>query len=234
MKKLLFLALLGLCFNAQAQDDSISGTITFSGTLSPKVFSLEIALKACDDGNDLATCTTELNSETFAGHANDATLALGDLTENSEDEDDVTSRFVFFEIKSKTVILKEDYLVISQALTSSDNDIDVNLRLLTFVDGGNSVFGLETLGDPAAPATSLATNEAMFSGDTALTSTLSEVYNQSTDNPETVNSKVLLAASSNTNLVIRGIIEVAYGEEATSEDYEAVITTQFTAKDGNP
>lgn len=231
--KLLMFVSLAAGFNAQAADDSISGTITINGALSPKVFSIDIALLACDAGKTLATCTTELDTDSFSGHTDDATLALGNLVDGSEEGDNF--RYVKFEIKSKTVINAEDYLVISKALTSTTNDIEVALRQLNFVSGGNSSFGQTTLGDAAAAGTSLDANEAMLDGvDLALTSTLTEVYNQSTDNPATVNAKVFQAVGAPKNMVLRGILEIAYGDTATSENYEAVIQVQLKAKDGNP
>ena len=236
MKNILLISLFLISLSVSAADDSITGTITFTGNLSPKVFSLSIALKLCDDGKDLTTCSNELDLPgNFSNHSNNVALVVGNLAENADNEDDVKSRFVMFEILSRTVILKDDYLVLSQGINSTNNDIEVHLRRLTFVEGGNPSFGLTTLGDDVATATSLEENEAMLDGvDIELTSTLSEVYNQSSDNPATANSKVLLAAGGQTKLTLRGILEIKLGDEATSNDYDVEIQTQLTAKDGNP
>ena len=212
-----------LSVNTLAADSSANGTITFSGLFSPKVSSIEIALIDCGQDVTLATCESDLTTASFSGHTQDATIALGSF--NGVE----TTRYVKFEIKSKMLLFKGDYLKIAKTLTSSTNDVAVSLEKMIFMSAGSSVFGQTTLGDATS---NLATGDVMVSTSTAITSTTSEVYDSSSDNPGVVNAKVLSALTNTSALTVRGVLAIEAGDEATSDNFQAKINVSFTGIDG--
>lgn len=225
MKRLLTFITCLVAGAVMAADDQVTGTITFSGVLAPKAISINFALNDCGAGTDLATCVSALDTATFSSHAQDVSLDLGNIADG-----ETFSRFVQFEAKVKMILFANDYLQFIAALTSSTNDIDVSLRQLNFVSGGRAAFGQTTLG--AIGVADLAENEAMLDGtDVLITNVSTALWDQSTDNPGQPNDKVFFAVSNSEELVVRGVLEVEFGEDATSSAYNAVITAGFIAKD---
>lgn len=226
--KTLKLALVAAIFSGSvmAADDQVTGTITLTGALAPKAISIEFALNDCLAGTTLAACKSTLNAATFTGHATNKTLAVGNLATTTSVDN---RRFIQFEAKTKMILFKNDYLQFIAALTAVTNDIEVKVRELRFVRGGKSTFGQTTLGNATS---SLALNEAMLTGvELDLTSTLTTLWDQTVENPAQTNDKVFLATATGDELVVRGVLELAFGDEATSSNYSAEITAGFVAKD---
>lgn len=221
-------AILSIAFlagTAIAADEQTTGTITLSGVLAPKAISIQFAVKDCGATADFATCKSSLNAAAFTGHAQDVSLNIGNIGEAGSN-----TRYVQFEAKAKMMLFKNDYLQFIAGLTSSTNDVKVQLKQLNFVRGGKTTFGQTTLGVPGTADLSL--NEAMLDEVSLdLINVLTALWDQSTDNPGQVNDKVFFATATNDELVVRGIFEVSFDDEATSSAYSAVITTGFIAKD---
>lgn len=225
MKALTFIFTALLALNTASADDQVTGTITFSGVLAPKALNIKFALNDCGQATELATCVAGLDAATFAGHAQDVTLNVGNIADGG-----TNTRFVQFEVKSKMILFANDYLQFIAALTSSTNDIEVSLRQLNFVSGGRASFGQTTLG--AVGVADLSVNEPMLDDvDLLLTNILTPVWDQTVENPAQPNDKVFMAVANGEELVIRGVLEVAFGEDATSDAYNAVVTAGFIAKD---
>lgn len=220
--------LLSLAFvagSAIAADEQTTGTITLSGVLAPKAISIQFAVKDCGATATFATCKSTLNAATFTGHAQDVSLNIGNIAEGQ-----LNVRYVQFEAKTKMMLFKNDYLQFISALTSSTNDIKVLVKQLNFVKGGKATFGQTTLGLPGTADLSL--NEAMLDEvSLQLTNVLTALWDQTVDNPAQVNDKVFFAAATNEELVVRGVLEVSFGANATSSAYSAVVTAGFVAKD---
>ena len=225
MKTLVLLFVTIFSVNIATADDQVTGTITLSGVLAPKALNIQFAVNDCGAGTTLAACVAGLNGAAFAGHAQDVSLNLGNIADGESNV-----RYVQFEAKSKMILFANDYLQFIAALTASTNDIDVALQQLNFVSGGKATFGQTTLG--AVGVADLAANEPMLDAvDVALTGVLTPLWDQTADNPAQPNDKVFLAVANGDELVIRGVLEVAFGEDATSSAYNAVITAGFIAKD---
>ncbi|WP_408098889.1 hypothetical protein ACJVC5_08215 [Peredibacter sp. HCB2-198] len=229
MLKKSIMALLSIAFvagSAIAVDEQTTGTITLSGVLAPKAVSIQFAVKDCGVTTDFATCKSTLNAATFSGHAQDVSLNIGNIADGQ-----LNVRYVQFEAKAKMMLFKNDYLQFIAALTSSTNDIKIKVKQLNFVKGGKATFGQTTLGIPGTSDLSL--NEPMLD-EVSLpltTNVLTAVWDQVTDNPQQVNDKVFFATATNEELVVRGVLEVSFGETATSSTYNAVVTAGFLAKD---
>ena len=228
MLKKTITTLLSVAFMASsaiAADSQTTGTITLSGVLAPKAISIQFAVNDCGATADFSTCLSTLNGASFSGHAQDVSLNIGNIADGEQN-----TRFIQFEAKSKVILFKNDYLQFISALTSSTNDIKVELRQLNFVRGGKASFGQTTLGIPATA--DLALNEAMLDDvSLPLTAVLTALWDQSVDNPAQVNDKVFFATATGEELVVRGVMAVTFGEDATSSAYSAVITAGFVAKD---
>ncbi|MFG1483616.1 hypothetical protein ABMA79_05140 [Halobacteriovorax sp. HFRX-2_2] len=224
--KLIKLATLAtaLSFSTFAADSTANGSITLSGGFSPKVNSVSIALVDCGQDVSFNDCDATLESTSFGTHTQDASLALGNLDGESN------VRYVKFEIKSKMLLFKNDYLKISKSLTSSANDVSVALEKMIFISAGLGSYGQQTLG---AGSATLATGDIMVDTKKDITDVASEVYNSSAANPGVANAKVLSALVDNSALTVRGIISLEAGDEATSSDFSAVINVAFTGVDGN-
>ncbi|MGI4992979.1 hypothetical protein ACRXCV_10130 [Halobacteriovorax sp. GFR7] len=213
-----------LSFSTFAADSTANGSITLSGGFSPKVNSVSIALVDCGQDVSFNDCDATLESTNFGTHANDASLPLGTLDGESN------IRYVKFEIKSKMLLFKGDYLKITKTLGTSSNDVSVALEKMIFVSAGLSTYGQQTLGGAAS---SLSAGDIMVDTKKNITDVASEVYNSATANPGEANAKVLSALVDNSALTVRGIISLEAGDEATSSDFEAVINVAFTGVDGN-
>ncbi len=225
MKTLVLLFVTIFSVNIATADDQVTGTITLSGVLAPKALNIQFAVNDCGAGTTLAACVASLNGAAFAGHAQDVSLNIGNIADGESNV-----RYVQFEAKSKMILFANDYLQFIAALTASTNDIDVALQQLNFVSGGKSTFGQTTLG--AVGVADLAANEPMLDAvDIDLSGVLTPLWDQTADNPAQPNDKVFLAVANGDELVIRGVLEVAFGEDATSSAYNAVITAGFIAKD---
>ena len=129
------------------------------------------------------------------------------------------------------IAFKNDYV---QALAgaANTNDINTTLRRLTFVSvGGFGGFGQTTLGDTGGGGLSLSANDAVIdNGEEVVLSALTTVWDQDSDADVDNNGKVVLGVGSNP-LVMRGILEVDFDDEATSSSYESVVTMGVTLKD---
>ncbi|MFG1499021.1 hypothetical protein ABMA70_02345 [Halobacteriovorax sp. XZX-3] len=223
--KLIKLATLAtaLSFNSFAADSTANGSITLSGGFSPKVSSVSIALVDCGKDVTFNDCDATLSSTSFGSHTQDATLNLGTFDGESN------TRYIKFEIKSKMLLFKGDYLKISKSLTSSSNDVSVALEKMIFVSAGLDTYGQQTLGGATS---SLVSGDIMVDTKKAITDVASEVYNSAAANPGEANAKVLSALADNTALTVRGIIALEAGDEATSDNFQAVINVGFTGVDG--
>lgn len=233
MKRVLAIVLLTslASITAFAADDSRDGTITLSGLLSPKVRTLTLAVKACpDDGGNPATltsCSTEVVDPTniFAGHAEDVTLgSLGTI------ETDDRKLFVQFELISNVRLYKNDFLRIQALYSDLQNTMKVNLEKLVFVEGGNPLFGLTTLGNSATP---LAAYDDLISTSLprVIGTSAADVYSQTADLPGVANNKVFDAFKNGNELVLRGIISMELNEESTSGNYETEIVFTLIGDD---
>lgn len=214
-----------LSASAFAADSQVTGTITLSGVLAPKAINITFALNDCGAMTTLAACKSTLNTATFAGHMNNTSLNIGNIVDG-----ETNVRYVQFEAKTKMILLKNDYLQFIAALTSSTNDITVSLQQLNFIRGGRAAFGQTTLG--VTGVSDLSLGEAMLDGvDLTLNNILTSYYDSSVDNPAVVNDKVFFAQANGEELIVRGVLAVTFGENATSSAYNAVITAGFIAKD---
>jgi hypothetical protein len=211
--------------SAFAADSQVTGTITLSGVLAPKAISINFALNDCGAGTTLAACKSTLNSATFAGHANNASLNIGNIVDG-----ETNVRYVQFEAKTKMILLKNDFVQFIAALTSSTNDITVTLHQMNYLAGGRAAFGQTTLGIPGV--SDLSAGEAMLNGvNFTLNNVLTSYYDSSVDNPAVVNDKVFFAQANGEEMIVRGVLAVTFGQNATSSAYNAVITAGFIAKD---
>lgn len=230
MKNIFGIILAGLFSVAGAQaDDQVTGTITFSGVLAPKAYEIKFAVEPCAYTATLSECVTDLDSTTFTGHVKNATATVGNMATG-----ETNVRYVKFEAKAKMILFANDYLQFIAGQTATTNDIKVSLMQLNYVSGGNSTFGQTLLGNSTLGETveggDVMITRAVDNG-IELTSTVSAVYDQTVDEPAQANEKVFMAVKTGEELVIRGVLAVAFEEDATSSAYSAEVTAGFIAKD---
>lgn len=226
MKASLF-ALALVSSSLMAADETVTGTITLSGTLAPKATSIVFSLNDCGAAVVLAAdCIATLNTATFpTTHVNTATLVVGNLAATTSTNN---KRYIQFEAKTKAILFANDYLQFIAGLTSTTNNVKVSLQQLNFVKGGRLLFGQTTLGNTA---NNLSANEIMTSTVTDLTPVITTIWNQLVDNPGVPNEKVFFANTTGEELVVRGVLELSYTDAATSSAYSATVTAGFIAKD---
>lgn len=220
--KLVTLAL-ALSFSSFAADSTANGTITLSGTFSPKVSTVSIALVDCGKDISFNDCDATLESTTFASHQKDASLSLGTLDGESN------VRYVKFEIKSKMLLFAGDTLKISKSLEIPSSDVSVALEKMIFVSAGSNLFGQQTLGDTSS---NLSNGSIMVDTKEVLTDVAAGVYDSGAANPGVANAKVLSALQDNTALTVRGIISLETTDTAQSRDFSTRIKVALTGIDG--
>lgn len=219
---------LALLTGVAMADDEITGTITLEGILAPKAISIGYSLIDCGATATEATCKNTLEGATFTvNHVQHASINLGNIAENGNNV-----RYVQFEAKTKLVLFKGDYLQFKASLIGSEtqNDVKVTLKKLIFVRGGTSTLGQTTLG---APGQQLVLNQALISTDyELLADTVTTIWNQLSI-PGVANNKVFFAAADGNELIVRGVLAIEFGADATSSNFKAKINAGFIAKDGN-
>ena len=211
-------------------DDEDRVTVSFTGTLTPKVLAISAAIddSVCD-GDDYATCKTKEASASFSGHQSGTITASNVNLTNSEAD---LKQYFWFEMKSSFLSLKNDYVQLLSTMTSNNNDLHVTVKNIIFksVGGGLSGLGQTTLGGITVP-TSLAANEVMI-GDTGteITNSTNVIWDTVID-LGAANNKVIIATPGN-ELIIRGIIEVTFSEDATSAAFQTNINFGIGLIDG--
>lgn len=206
---------LALSLNAMAADSTATGTITFSGTFSPKVQSVEIALYDCGTDASLTECQADAaNPANFGSFDKDASLNLG----NNLNEE---VRYVAYRVKAKMFLFKNDSLEIKTSLHTEDSKIDVAFENMKLESVGSS-FGQDYLGNLSDQKTS---------GDFLLEDALLLNSSDQTFYTSAANGYVLSAMTDASALYANGVISISTDELATSDGLNTKINLSFTARD---